>query len=493
MAKVKLFGGSRSASRVATRGKKQAPQAEVPSEAVETQETQKPQKTKKPLKTLAIILTVILCLEGLYFFCIYTENSFVKYYRETYIRTAMSTMRHQWLATYFIPADVIEDVQTRHGNQVGAQIGKESSWSKPEENPENPMETSSDNETKPEETSAPTDPKIVEVHVEPTEPPEPTPEELEAAEREAFYELFWELDRDTMEAYIEEHPDVLNNGWSKIYINEAGLDDEGTSIRTTIGDEGEQVLAIDAENQILLVREKGQGYRGVLAVCKDPSRLCIEMAPNVGVSPQKGKSGAWAGQIAEANDGLLAMTASGFVDIDDNGNEGAGNGGLLAGYTMANGEPMGSHFHNWAYKRVELHKDNLLYITDALSNVSEECTDATEFQPALIIDGQVLVDGYWTENNPRAMIGQSDKYEILMMVIEGRRPLLGIIGTDVNTCSWILKKHNCMQAMNVDGGTSAIMWFDGEYVTLCSNAKLEPEGRPLPNAWVYKKTPIEEE
>ena len=30
----------------------------------------KKQKVKKPLKTLAIWLLVILCLEGLYFFCI---------------------------------------------------------------------------------------------------------------------------------------------------------------------------------------------------------------------------------------------------------------------------------------------------------------------------------------------------------------------------------------------------------------------------------------
>ena len=34
-----------------------------------------------------------------------------------------------------------------------------------------------------------------------------------------------------------------------------------------------------------------------------------------------------------------------------------------------------------------------------------------------------------------------------------------------------------------DGGTSAIMWYDGEYVTKCSNTKIE--SRYLPNAWVY--------
>mgnify|MGYP000696693339 CR=1 FL=1 len=53
-----------------------------------------------------------------------------------------------------------------------------------------------------------------------------------------------------------------------------------------------------------------------------------------------------------------------------------------------------------------------------------------------------------------------DKYEILMLVIEGRLWLEGINGTSVNTCSDILLKHGCMQAMNLDGGSSAMMWFD---------------------------------
>ena len=52
MSQVKLFsssGGARVAKRSGGRKK---------------------QKVKKPLKTLAIWLTVILCLEGLYFFCV---------------------------------------------------------------------------------------------------------------------------------------------------------------------------------------------------------------------------------------------------------------------------------------------------------------------------------------------------------------------------------------------------------------------------------------
>ena len=92
------------------------------------------------------------------------------------------------------------------------------------------------------------------------------------------------------------------------------------------------------------------------------------------------------------------------------------------------------------------------------------------------------------KKQPRACIGQSENYEILMLVIEGRYPLEGILGTSVNNCSEILLQHKCMQAINLDGGSSAMLWFDGEYVTQSSSSPLRyTGGRPLPNAWVYKK------
>ena len=446
MSQVKLFSSSGGA-RVAKRSGRQ-----------------KKQKVKKPLKTLAIWLTVILCLEGLYFFCVYTNNAFVKKWRTIYINTAMDTMTHQWLATYFIPKDVIDEVRYEYGVFKAATVGKESTWGKTDTT-SSPDGSTSNNITH-------IDPNVTHETGEKTD--ELTPEELGKQAEDAFYELFWELDRSSMEAYLAQYPDTLANGWDHIYINEAGFDDDGTSIQTTFG---EQVLAIDAKNAVLLVRISGKGYRGVLAVGKDPSRLSIEMASTLGVAGQL------SGEIAAAHNGVLAMNANGFLDPG-----GAGNGGLLAGYSMSNGTAYGEHFSAYAYKRIELHEDNLFYIKDALSPVSEDCTDAAEFTPALIVDGKKIMDDYWTGEQPRACIGQSEKYEILMLVIEGRYPLEGILGTSVNNCSEILLQHKCMQAINLDGGSSAMLWFDGEYVTQSSSSPLRyTGGRPLPNAWVYKK------
>ena len=449
---MKLFGSTRSGSRLAKNRKSALVQAAASGGAVAAEPAQA--RRRNPLKPLAIVLGILLLIEIVYFVCIYSNNSFIAKWRTIYIETAMDTLSHKWLATAIIPPDIIEDVMDQRRQALEQQIGLSSSWTKEEE----------DEQT---EDEAPlTDEIVTDVEVIPEVDPE------EVAE-ENFYELFYEIDQPSLEAYLSEHPEALSNGWDNLYINEAGLDDSGTSIQTI---HGEQVLAIDAKNQVLLVRVSGSGYLGVLAIAKDPSRLSVYPSSQLGVT------GEYSGTIAENHNGIIGIAASGF--IDPNGN---GNGGLLAGYAMCDGTAYGNAHMGWGYKRIELHEDDLFYIKDASDPVDEETTDAVEFQPALIIDGTIVVDSNcgWTALQPRTCIGQSDKYEILMLVIEGRMPLRST-GTHVIECAEILKRHGCMQAMNLDGGTSAMMYFDGEYVTKCSNQSL-PYGRPLPTAFVYKR------
>lgn len=233
---------------------------------------------------------------------------------------------------------------------------------------------------------------------------------------------------------------------------------------------GDQVLAIDAENQILILRVSGSGYRGVLSIAKDPTRL------QLGISEHLGGMGEYAGDIAQRYGGVLAMTGSGFLDEG-----GGGNGGELAGACMSGGEIYGEHY-GWGYKRLELREDNRMYIMDSYQYFSDDCTDAVEFRPAMIVDGEDIYDNLYTGTQPRACLGQNYQGEILMLVIEGR--LASSAGTNVAECTDILLRYDCAQAMNLDGGTSAIMWYDGRYITRCSNTVLD-EGRYLPNAWVY--------
>ena len=451
MSSLKLFGTYRGSTRLA---KKRAAA----------------RKRRNPLKVVSIVLFCLLMIEACYFVCVYSQNAFITKWRTIYIETAMDTLNHKWLATSIIPDDIIQEVMDQRREALEQQMNMSSSWEKDESNsllPEIPPTPVTpvfpDQEKEPVEF----DPNVS--YEEEENPVDPE----EEARRQAFFTIFHELDQDSFNAYLDKHPEILDNGWENLYINEAGLDDDGTEIETI---HGEQVLAIDVPNKILLIRVKGEGYIGVLAVAKDPSLLAVHPSAHLG------SSGQTAGVIAKNNNGVLSMTGSGFIDP-----EGVGNGGILAGYAMCDGVEYGDAHMGWGYKRLELHEDNLMYIKDASAAVSPDTTDAVEFQPALIIDGKIVVDWNcgWTGLHPRACIGQSNKYEILMLVIEGRMPTRSI-GTQVLECADILKRHGCMQAMNLDGGTSAIMWYDGEYVTKCSNQAL-PEGRPLPTAFVYHR------
>ena len=100
----------------------------------------------------------------------------------------------------------------------------------------------------------------------------------------------------------------------------------------------------------------------------------------------------------------------------------------------------------------------------------------------MIVDGTIL-DTTWNGLEPRAVLGQSEKLETMMVILEGR--YADSLGCGVEYVAAKMRQYGCVQAMNLDGGTSAIMYYDGEYVTRCSNPDL-PGGRTLPTAWVYK-------
>ena len=406
-------------------------------------------RKKNPLKVLSILLAIVFALELCYFFVIYTNNAFISKWRSIYIETAMDTLDHKWLATAIIPSDVIAEVMDARAMTLSQQENIESNWTKPEE-----------------ETPDKTEETHVDITVVETVDPE-------VKAKEDFDKYFYDVDPVSLQAYLDAHPEALADGWANLKINEAGLNDSGTDIKTI---HGEQILAIDVPNKILLVRVKGDGFQGVLAIAKDPEQLYVRP------SSQLWTIGETVAQIASANNGVLAMTGSAFIDPD-----GGGNGGELAGYAMYDGVGDGYGHMGRGYKRLEIHEDNLMYIKDAPTDVGAGTTDAVEFGPALVVDGNIVVDancGY-TGIHPRAAIGQSEKYEVMMLIIEGRLPLRSM-GTNVIVCAEILKLHGCMQAMNLDGGTSAIMWYDGETITACSNQAL-PDGRPLPTAFVYER------
>ena len=286
----------------------------------------------------------------------------------------------------------------------------------------------------------------------------------ETTGKRGFYELFPELEESAVRAWAP----ISGEELEKLYVNHSGLDEVGLDLYTRQGD---QVLAIDAKNGILAVRIREELFRGVLILAKYPDRLSCAAAENWGIEGQT------AGQIAAAHGALVAMTASGFRDSEKEGT-------AQTGAAMCGGVPYGEHLKP-GYKRIELRGDDRLYVVDAPDEFHPDCTDASEWSPALIVDGQTVVtkEDHYNARNPRCCLGQTADGTVLMLCIEGR--YLDSLGATAPECAEVLARYGAYQAMNLDGGTSAILWYDGRYITRCSDPD-RPEGRPLPNCWIYK-------
>ena len=415
-------------------------------------------KKLRPLKFLFnTLFTLLTVFSIIYLVAIYSNNEYIVKYRTMYIQTGMSTINHKWLVTSFIPSEMIDEVMLKGYDSALNQHGQGSNWGDVEIAPLPSFERNSiDAESENPEASA------EEISID-TADREPTMEEL-------FFSIFSEIDPSSMKAYVEKHPEVIKDGWDQININEAGLSDSGTDILTVNGD---QILAINAQQGIVLIRIYLSSSRGVLAICKDTSRLSLCPASSLGTIGQT------AGRICDANNGILSLTGSAFMD------DGSSNGGQISGLAVCNWTTYGNRLGG-VDKRLELRADNKMYIVDSTSSVDSYTRDACEFRPALIIDGKISVDENcgWTSPNPRAVLGQSDKLETMMVVVEGR--FADSPGCSVVDIAELLQEYGCVQALNLDGGTSAIMYYDGEYITRCSNTAL-PGGRTLPTAWVYKK------
>ncbi len=404
--------------------------------------SRKPKKKKQarrnPRKRLAIIGIVLAALIGLYCTAVFSNIPFVKKWRDIYIETAMDTFTHKWLATLIIPRSVIDEVMDRKNAFIEEQQQLQSSW----------------------EPSPSTSPDVSD---DPTTSDEPISDEELA--RRAFFELFDELDADTFDDYVAQNPDVLANGYETLLINEAGLDKDGTSITTKQGDE---VVVVDAENGILIVRIVGDGFEGKLAMVKNPAQV------RLGVATTLGTHGQIVSQIASDNNAILAINASGFADP-----EWKGNGGQVVGLLIADGIMLNGPVKH-GYLNIGFSTDDRLYVGVSTQEVLYR--DAVEFIPAMIINGENVTkgsDGFGI--NPRTAIGQADDGTVFFLTIDGRQ--IGYsIGATVADCAVVFERYNAVQAANLDGGSSTLMIYRDEIITRPSSTT--PIGRYVPNAFI---------
>lgn len=406
-------------------------------------------KTKKIIRNF-IIFTIILSI--LYSIAVFSNIPFIKKWRTIYIETAMTTMNHQWLATAFIPPSVVNEVVLNSKEQNNIQKELISTWKE-----EIPATVDKDEIYFKQDTnnSLPNNDTIIIDKEEKIE---------KENENNDFYKLFWELDKNNFEEYIKNNPEIISNGYENIYIDNLSLEKELFTIFK------EPIRLIDSKNGILIIQVSGEGYQGNLAKIKDPSKVYVAKASNLG------SHGDLILKFAKNNDSLITMNASGFLDENWKGN-----GGTVSGSLILDGIEYGNPLEN--QKFFGFKQDNRLYIENYDTAVIENYRWAVQFNPALIVDGEVFVQGSFGWGlQPRSAIGQSKIGEVLMLVVDGRQ--VHSLGCTVGDLSEIMLRHNAYQAMNLDGGSSSIMAYKDKVITKPSSKTID--GRYLPSAFIVK-------
>lgn len=387
---------------------------------------QKKKKKKGRLKWHLIRTAIALVvLAGLYLTAVYSDIPFIKKWRTIYIETAMSTNSHQWLATYFIPKSVVDEVVNKKNAALEKQKQLESKW-----------ETQETEET---ETK--------------------TPEDL-------FYEKYWELDTYAFREYLKENPYLTMNDYSQVLIEDF---DEELGLVTKNGD---PILVVDTANNLMIIGIHGSNYVGKLAIIKDPSQVELAKADSLG------RFGEEVSTFGERYDAAIAINASGFTDVG-----GHGTGSDVKGALIIDGVEYSTTPSSWKFYGMKF--DNKLYVGNYSDIEPVDYRWGIQFFPALIVNGECVVDGTLGMGiQPRTAIGQAQDGTFMMLIVDGRQVGYSL-GCTVQDCSDILMSYGAVQAGNLDGGSSSVMWYKGTQITKSSSAT--GRGRYMPDALIVRK------
>lgn len=213
------------------------------------------------------------------------------------------------------------------------------------------------------------------------------------------------------------------------------------------------------------------GSTGYMLVVLDPTRVFC------GMPDAYGGGGLTLEEYCQKYNAIGGINAGGFVD--DNG---AGTGGLPDGITIIDYVTYNSNNTGPVAGLTEDGKLFCGYLTyeDCVNTELKYCVS---FGPLLIFNGQQVPEATLDSGiNPRTCIGQRADGAIILLAIDGRQGYS--IGVSFADCSDIMYSYGCVNAINMDGGSSTCMVYNGQLVNHPTNAA--GGTRYLPNAWLVK-------
>lgn len=278
-------------------------------------------------------------------------------------------------------------------------------------------------------------------------------------------------------AAIENKKDVeeyIETDTSLIQIPKETEAPDGEDVPEDQGPVADEWGLIDEDGDGIIIEEvKGEGYSGYMMVVLDPSRVIMGSVPT-----SYGGRGYTVEEMVKKFDAAAGINAGGFDDP-----EGRGNGSIPDTLVVYEGK---IYYEGKGTRTgfVGFDSNNIMHVATSITSAQIKERDIQYgvcFGPVLISNGEPCDIGV-SGVNPRTAIGQRSDGAVLMLVIDGRQAIsLGATHQDLID---IMMEYGAVNACNLDGGSSSLMWYGDDYVNNCASVI---GIRPVPTTFLVLK------
>ena len=232
---------------------------------------------------------------------------------------------------------------------------------------------------------------------------------------------------------------------------------------------------IDEDGDGLIIQDvKGQGYVGKMMVVLDPSRVIMGSVPAA-----YGYRGYTVAEMVGYYDAVAGINAGGFLDPN-----GTGNGSIPDTMVVFEGQIYYAE-NGVSAGFVGFDENHIMHVgkPSVQDVIDKKIQYGVCFGPVLISNGQVHNPDQLTSGvNPRTAIGQRSDGAVLLLVIDGRQ--VSSLGATYLDVAEVMLSYGAVNACNLDGGSSSVMWYEGKYI----NSPCTVVGiRPVPTTFLVLK------
>lgn len=292
--------------------------------------------------------------------------------------------------------------------------------------------------------------------------------DIEEQSEADFYNLFKEIDKTTLDAYFEANEDV-EKSYEKLLIDKADLDNTPTGIKTIGGDD---VLAIDSFNKILIIGKQAAGGENIkVVIVKDPKQLDLSVVENLSYWDQIETH-------AKKSQAILAVNANSYTWNS------SGKYGTTYGVIKWHDNLIRKQYAN--EQIIGFTKEGDLKV--GLSANLPDMYNATEYKQPLIENGVVKDSPDGSIRLARTAIGQSEDKSIIIINGAGGESSEHAKGMTEDELVNLFKEFGAVNASELSSGNKAIIYWNGRIIN--KTFGYSEEGIKLPTALVVKPSNI---